>query len=94
MSTQTTTTDAASGADREKKRIPLSPGFHAEPGETPGHLHDVYTTVPPLGDNRRIHVGTLSKAAVDAWAAVEQGRVAALGRLAGARAALTTGAAR
>jgi hypothetical protein len=66
-------------------RIPLSPGFHAEPGETPGHLHDVYTTVPPVGENRRIHVGTLSKAAVEAWAKADNERVAALGRLAGAR---------
>lgn len=26
------------------KRIHLCNGYHAEPGETPGHLHDVYTT--------------------------------------------------
>lgn len=67
------------------RRIPLSPGFHAEPGETPGHLHDVYTTAPPLVGNQRVHVGTLSKAAVEAWAKADNERVAALGRLAGAR---------
>ena len=50
-----------------KNRIPLSPGYHAEPGETRGHLHDVYTTREPLGGNRRIHVGTLTKDAVEAW---------------------------
>ncbi|MEH3063827.1 MAG: hypothetical protein PGN33_14160 [Methylobacterium radiotolerans] len=51
-----------------KKRILLSPGYHAEAGETEGHQHDVYTTVPPLGGNQRIHVGTLMKSAVEAWA--------------------------
>ena len=50
------------------KRIPLSPGYHAEPGPTPGHQHDIYTTAPPFEGNRR-HVGTLSKSAVEAWAA-------------------------
>lgn len=69
----------------KSKRVPLSPGFHAEPGETPGHLHDVYTTVPPLGGNRRVWVGELTKAAVEAWAKADNERVAALGRLAGAR---------
>jgi len=49
------------------KRIPLSPGYHAEPGPTPGHQHDIYTTAPPFEGGRR-HVGTLSKAAVEAWA--------------------------
>lgn len=73
-------------------RIPLSPGFHAQPGETPGHLHDIYTAVPPLGGNRRVHVGTLSKAAVEAWAIAENERIQALGRLAAARTAITAGA--
>lgn len=63
------------------KRIHLSQGYHAEPGETPGHLHDVYTTIPPLGGNKRVHVGTLSKAAVEAWAALDTERVGLLGRL-------------
>lgn len=72
-----------------KKRITLCPGFHAEPGETPGHLHDVYTTEPPLGGNRRVHVGTLSKAAVEAWAAVNKERTFLIGRR---RAALEGGA--
>ncbi len=56
------------------KRIPLSPGYHAEPGETRGHQHDVYTTIPPLHGNKRLHVGTLMKDAVEAW------RMAALSR--------------
>ncbi|WP_342163015.1 hypothetical protein [Methylobacterium sp. SD21] len=56
------------------KRIRLCEAFHAEAGETPGHLHDVYTTAPPLHGNRRLHVGTLSRAAVEAWAAVERER--------------------
>lgn len=51
-----------------RERIPLSHGFHAEPGPTPGHLHEVYTTAGPLGGNERVHVGDLSKAAVEAWA--------------------------
>ena len=51
-----------------KRRIPLSPGFHAEPGETKGHQYDVYTTIPPLCGWKRIHVGTLMKQAVKAWA--------------------------
>jgi hypothetical protein len=51
----------------EDSIIPLSPGFHAEADLTPGNLHNVYTTVPPLGGNKRIHVGYLSKAAVKAW---------------------------
>lgn len=49
-------------------RIPLTPGYHAEPGPTRGDLHDVYTTIPPLGGNDRLHCGELTKAAVDAWA--------------------------
>ncbi|GMA73617.1 hypothetical protein GCM10025880_01220 [Methylorubrum aminovorans] len=63
------------------KRIHLCNGYHAEPGETPGHLHDVYATIPPLGGNKRVHVGTLSKAAVEAWAALDTERVGLLGRL-------------
>jgi hypothetical protein len=47
--------------------IPLGPHFHAQAGLTHGHLHDVYTT-RDVGENRRIHVGQLSKAAVLAWA--------------------------
>jgi hypothetical protein len=51
-----------------KLRILLSPGYHAEAGETKGHQHDVYTTVGELHGYKRIHVGTLMKSAVDAWA--------------------------
>lgn len=50
------------------KRIPLTPGYHAEPGATKGHQHDVYTTLGELHGYKRIHVGTLMKEAVDAWA--------------------------
>lgn len=49
-----------------RRRIELSPGFHAEQGETEWHLHDVYTT-KDVGCNKRLHVGTLNKAAVEAW---------------------------
>lgn len=48
--------------------IKLGRWFHAQAGDTPGHLHDVYTTKPPLAGQPRIHVGTLTKAAVEAWA--------------------------
>lgn len=51
-----------------KLRILLSPGYHAEAGETKGHQHSVYTTVGELHGYKRIHVGTLMKSAVDAWA--------------------------
>ena len=47
------------------KRIELSGGFHAEPGKTLGHLHDVYS--PPGETQTRHHVGQLSKMAVEAW---------------------------
>ena len=57
-----------------KKRIRLCEGFHAEPGDTSGHQHDVYTTIGELGGNERLHVGTLTKAAVKAWAKVETER--------------------
>lgn len=53
---------------KRKRRIPLSPGYHAEPGETMGHQHDVYTTLGELHGYERIHVGTLMKRAVEAWA--------------------------
>lgn len=56
----------------------LGAHFHAEPGETPGHLHDVYTTKPPLGGNDRIHVGQLTEAAVQAWRKAAQGAGATL----------------
>jgi hypothetical protein len=61
-----------------KKRIPLGPDYHAEPGETKGHQHDVYTTKGELHGYTRIHVGTLMKSAVEdlaataAWATGEQ----------------------
>ncbi|TXN22081.1 hypothetical protein [Methylobacterium sp. WL19] len=61
-----------------KKRIPLGPDYHAEPGETKGHQHDVYTTKGELHGYTRIHVGTLMKSAVEdlavtaAWATDEQ----------------------
>lgn len=48
-----------------KKRIPLGPDYHAEPGETKGHQHDVYTTKGELYGYTRIHVGTLMKSAVE-----------------------------
>jgi hypothetical protein len=51
-----------------KVRILLSPGYHAEAGETKGHQHDVYTTAGELHGYQRIHVGTLMKSAVNAWA--------------------------
>ena len=51
-----------------KRRIPLSPGFHAQTGETKGHLHEVYTTLGKLYGYQRIHVGSLMKEAVEAWA--------------------------
>jgi uncharacterized protein YceH (UPF0502 family) len=54
-------------------RIELSSGFHAEPGATLGHLHDVYS--PPGETQTRYHVGQLSKAAVEAWAAAAEPRV-------------------
>lgn len=47
------------------KRIEIAPGFHAEPGETPGHLWNVYTTLGELYGYKRIHVGTLMKSAVE-----------------------------
>lgn len=48
-----------------KRRIPLGPDYHAEPGETKGHQHDVYTTKGELHGYTRIHVGTLMKSAVE-----------------------------
>lgn len=53
---------------KRKRRIPLSPGFHAQTGETKGHLHEVYTTLGELHGWKRIHVGSLMKEAVEAWA--------------------------
>jgi hypothetical protein len=50
----------------DKPRIELSPGFHAEPGETPHHLHDIYLTANVDG-NERVHCGSLSREAVRAW---------------------------
>jgi hypothetical protein len=50
-----------------KKRIPLSPGYHAQTGETRGHLHEVYTTLGHLHGYKRLHVGSLTKEAVLAW---------------------------
>lgn len=50
-----------------KKRIPLSPGYHAQTGETRGHLHEVYTTLGHLHGYERLHVGSLTKDAVLAW---------------------------
>lgn len=69
----------------ESKRILLSPGFHAEPGATPGDLHDVYADAPWLGEGKRAYIGTLSKDAVEAWSRAETGRIAALGVIAGLR---------
>lgn len=59
--------------DRERAhtRIPLSDGFHAEPGRTLGHLHDVYAMVD-VGENERVWSGMLTKGAVDAWAGVSK----------------------
>ena len=57
------------------KAVHLGSRFHAEPGETKGHLWDVYTT-HEVGENDRIHVGQLWKAAVDAWAFVEKEQAA------------------
>jgi len=51
-----------------KKRIPLGPNFHAEPGETKGHQHDVYTTAGELHGLQRLHMGTLMKRAVEGLA--------------------------
>ena len=52
------------------KRIELSGGCYAVPGETPGHLHDVYRYKPGghISGHESFHVGQLSKAAVEAWA--------------------------
>ncbi len=52
----------------EKQRIRLGEHFHAEPGKTPGHLHDVYTT-EGLQKGERNWVGELSVMAVEAWRA-------------------------
>lgn len=53
-------------------RIELSAGFHAEPGATPGHQHDVYATRGIPKGMERLHVGNLTKAAVEAWAAAQK----------------------
>ena len=53
-----------------RKRIPLGPDYHAEPGETKGHQHDVYTTKGELFGYERIHVGTLMKSADEDLATV------------------------
>jgi hypothetical protein len=50
----------------DKPRIELSPGFHAEPGETPHDLHDIYVTAN-VGGNERLHCGSLTREAVRAW---------------------------
>lgn len=60
-----------------RKRTPLGPDYHAEPGETKGHQHDVYTTKGELHGYTRIHVGTLMKNAVEDLAkALAQGEEA------------------
>jgi hypothetical protein len=58
-----------------KPRIVLSPDYHAEAGQTKGHLHDIYTTLD-VGENSRIWVGQLAADAVEAWRKAEAGRVA------------------
>lgn len=48
-------------------RIPLSPGFHAEPPSSPNQLYRIYVENP----HNRGHfllIGSLNKIAVDAWA--------------------------
>lgn len=69
-----------------KPRIQLSRGYHAEPGDTTAHHHDVYVeSIWGQGEQPRQWVGQLTSGAVESWRKAEEGRVEALGKLMGAR---------